>query len=148
MDHISQVINRASSHPQNEPSRQDRPHCVETLPGNHPIWELWKRMGEMYGHSWASQQGDTPNDTWLRGLEGLTPEQYGAGLRACLKRVNAFPPTLPEFIAMATGHDDQAWERQCHRVIDNAGMLPRKRTEEETKAGLENIARLKSMLMQ
>lgn len=100
-------------------------------------------MGEMYGHSWASQQGDIPNDTWIRGLVDLTPEQFAAGLRACLSRVNPFPPNLPEFRALCTGQDENAWERQCHRVIDPATLLTHKRSKEQTEAALASLRKLR-----
>ncbi len=101
--------------PHSASSETARKPTVDSLPPNHPLWELWTRLSEMYGHTWSSQQGDKPNDTWLRGLQDLTPAQYGAGLRACLARTSPFPPTLPEFRQLCTGYDPQHWERRIHK---------------------------------
>lgn len=68
--------------------------------------QLWERMAEMYGHRWTSSYGtEDANGTWRKGLAGLTPQQIGAGLVACLKRrprdgEDDWPPTLNEFRAM------------------------------------------------
>lgn len=60
---------------------------------------LWVRLGEIYGHKWASQYGQsrTAMDTWQRGLRDLTREEISAGLRALLTRDDTWPPSLPEF---------------------------------------------------
>lgn len=107
--------------PLNE-SPQSEPLSASNLPPNHPLWELWQRMSEIYGHQWASQQGDEPNDTWLRGLGDLSPAQFGAGLRALLDRQDSWPPNLVEFRQLCTGYDPQAWERQAHRTVDRPAL--------------------------
>lgn len=100
-------------------------------------------MGEMYGHSWGSQQGDTPNDTWIRGLEGVSNEQLAVGLRSCLDRHGDFPPSLPEFRQVCTGHDPCAWERQSHKTYDQSQLLEDKtgneRKLEERKSALAKM---------
>ena len=60
---------------------------------------LWVRLGEIYGHKWASQYGQsrTAMDTWQRGLRDLTREEISHGLRALLTRNETWPPSLPEF---------------------------------------------------
>ena len=72
-------------------------------------------MNEMYGHQWASQQGDEPNDTWAKGLVGITPVQYGAGLRALLTRSEKWPPNLIEFRQLCTGYDPESWRHRAER---------------------------------
>ena len=81
----------------------------------------------MYGHQWASQQGDQPNDTWIRGLYGLSNEQFGAGLRALLDRADTWPPNLVEFRQLCTDHDAGGWERQAHKIYE-----PERRLEDKT----------------
>jgi hypothetical protein len=61
------------------------------------IGQLWGRMAAMYGHKWTSNYGDADDGTWLSGLVDLSPADLADGLRACLKRTDPWPPTLPEF---------------------------------------------------
>ena len=64
-------------------------------------------MAEIYGHKFTSAHGENPNAgaalTWAKGLGGLTAEQLADGLRACIACTDPWPPTLPEFRAMALG---------------------------------------------
>ncbi len=69
-------------------------------------------MAAIYGHRWASAYGDAPEregsltiagDTWARGLSGITPAQIGDGIERCLASGEPWPPTLPEFRALALG---------------------------------------------
>lgn len=103
-------------------------------------------MGEMYGHTWASQQGDEPNNTWIRGLSGITNDQLAIGLRACLMRPDTFPPTLPEFLAMCSGTADgfqYSGESRCHRIYEPERQLENKTAMEESrKAGEQFFANL------
>ena len=111
---------------------------------SHPIWELWQRMGEIYGHQWASQQGDEPNDTWSMGLADLTPEQYGHGLRSLLNRQDKWPPNLVEFRQLATGYDPQAWERRAQKVVNTNNLIENTTAKERRMAeGLENMRKLR-----
>lgn len=69
---------------------------------------IWVRMAEIYGHKWTSAYGETADDggageTWAKGLAGITPEQLGEGLKACLASADPWPPTLPEFRARCLG---------------------------------------------
>ena len=101
-------------------------------------------MAEMYGHQWASQQGDEPNDTWARGLSDVTPEQFGAGLRALLKRAEKWPPNLVEFRQLCTGYDPQAWERRAHKIVDPSTLIEDKTSKEARRAfGLSAIRALR-----
>lgn len=65
---------------------------------------LWERMAAIYGHRWTSSFGDAadglPADTWSGGLAGLTGDQLGRGLKACVTSADPWPPTLPQFRAM------------------------------------------------
>lgn len=58
-------------------------------------------MCRIYGHKWTSAYGETDDGTWLKGMSDITPEQVAHGLTECLKRQDPWPPTLPEFRAMA-----------------------------------------------
>ncbi|MGY8791879.1 MAG: hypothetical protein ACKVKR_16615 [Pseudomonadales bacterium] len=97
----------------------------------------------MYGHQWASQQGDEPNDTWIRGLDGLSNEQFGTGLRALLGRADTWPPNLIEFRKLCTGYDGHGWARQSHKIIDSTAKIEDLGDKEKRKAeGLERIRNL------
>ena len=101
-------------------------------------------MLEMYGHQWASQQGDEPNDTWARGLCDLSEGQFGMGLSALLARGSVWPPSLPEFRQLCTGYDPGGWERKCHRIVDPGSLIENKTAKERRIAtGLEELAKLR-----
>lgn len=60
---------------------------------------LWLRMTEIYGHRWTSAHGETPTALWSTALSGLSGDQVKRGLLACLTNGDAWPPSLPEFLA-------------------------------------------------
>lgn len=47
-------------------------------------------------------------DTWAKGLAGLSPEQLGRGLEACITRTDPWPPVLAQFRALCLGIPDLA----------------------------------------
>tara|TARA_R110000782_G_scaffold125930_1_gene217560 strand:+ start:1564 stop:1884 length:321 start_codon:yes stop_codon:yes gene_type:complete len=100
---------------------------------------LWFRFSEIFGHQWASQHGDTPTDTWIRGLDGLTSEQFGVGLRALLDRDDTWPPNLVEFRQLCTGYDAGGWERQAHRIYDPDRRLEDKTSKEAAQQAGEDF---------
>lgn len=62
---------------------------------------LWLRMTELYGHKWTSVHGESDtSDTWGKVLFGLGREQLAAGMQACAKSDDPWPPSAPEFRAM------------------------------------------------
>lgn len=76
------------------------------IPGGW-LRRVWERMAAIYPHKWTSAMGVSPNaedgsltvygDTWAKGLAGLTPEELGVGLEACIRRDDRWPPVLAEF---------------------------------------------------
>lgn len=64
-------------------------------------------MGAMFGHTWASQYGESPTglagDTWAAALAGVTAQQVAEGLRATLRLGGEFPPSAPRFRALCFG---------------------------------------------
>lgn len=77
--------------------------------------EIWVKMTGIYGHRWVSAYGVSPEHAdgngrstiagamWTRGLAGLTKEQVRAAISRAVVSAEPFPPTLPEFRAMALG---------------------------------------------
>ncbi len=57
----------------------------------------------MFGHQWGSQQGASPNDTWVRGCADLTDKHLARGFSALLDRQSTWPPNLPEFRQLCRG---------------------------------------------
>lgn len=64
-------------------------------------------MAEIYGHRFTSTYGEDAGagagEMWAKGLVGITAEQMGTGLKACITRADPWPPTLPEFRALCLG---------------------------------------------
>lgn len=69
--------------------------------------QLWAVMLATYGHRWESAYGRHPEGvtaaTWSVGLADVDPEDVAAAARDCLTFGDGWPPTLPEFRAIALG---------------------------------------------
>lgn len=62
---------------------------------------LWLRMTELYGHKWTSVHGESDtSDTWGKVLFGMSREQLAAGMQACARSDDPWPPSAPEFRAL------------------------------------------------
>lgn len=82
-------------------------------------------MVAIYGHKWTSSYGlDDADDTWLRGLGGITPSEIAAGLSACVLRADPWPPTLPEFRAMCRPPADTRPNAAMYRDFPKALPAP------------------------
>lgn len=99
---------------ENAASSRGSTTTTEPQPLSKPILrDLWTRMSAIYGHRWNSAYGDlsedgtgkptVAGDTWKRGLLGVTAQQVGTGLNACIASAEPWPPTLPEFRALCLG---------------------------------------------
>lgn len=85
---------------------------VSEPPAAH-LRRLWERMVGIYGHTWNSAHGLSPQDeqgrltiagdTWSKALTGLSPSQLAAGLEACIAEGEDFPPAAGRFRAMCLG---------------------------------------------
>lgn len=129
-----------------ESERSASERAESMLPPEHPVWEVWERMAEIYGHKWGSQYGDMPSDTWCRGVASLTDRQLARGLSACLERKDVWPPNLAEFRQLCTGDDGVNWERQCHRIYQPDRLLEDATQKAKTAAEAETaIARMKEL---
>ena len=66
--------------------------------------EFWLRMATLFGHTWVSQYGASPNgiagETWSGVLADLTDDQLALGLRECVVLGGEFPPSAPKFRAL------------------------------------------------
>ncbi len=139
LDEIQETMNQSDLRHRSAPTRAENSFDAKNLPSDHPMWELWERMGEMFGHQWASQQGECPNDTWLRGCADLSVEQLGQGIKALLDRGVDWPPSLPAFRALCR----QNWESRIHQPFVPATALEDLSTKERKlamrKAGLAQL---------
>lgn len=128
----------ASSLPTNKP-------LTESVPADHPIWQLWRFMSEFYGAAFASQYGDTPNASWVHALRELEPRDYRRGIDLLTHRDNSFPPNPGEFVAMIG--NDTSWERQHHKIIDTTHLIEDTTAKEKRCAdGLDAIRALREQV--
>src|SRR5690606_16865296 len=86
--------------------------CSEPIPA---AWlrRVWERLAAVYPSKWRAAMGESPQaddgkltvygDTWAKGLAGLSPEQLGRGLEACITRTDPWPPVLAQFRALCLG---------------------------------------------
>lgn len=93
MRKAGEIARRAASQPSTE-SAAPTPQHLRTAA------KFWLRMTEIYGHKWTSAHGETPTDLWSTALSALSGEAVKAGLHACLTSGDAWPPSLPEFLAV------------------------------------------------
>ena len=96
METVAQAARAALSNPEPSPSSTAFDEIARL---NKRDSKLWLRMGELYGHKWASQMGTAPSELWLKALSGLSDEQVKVGVNACLYSEDQWPPSLPEFVA-------------------------------------------------
>jgi hypothetical protein len=87
---------------------------------------IWQRMGEIYGHRWASAWGESSNpdgtltsaaSTWLDGLRDMELEQIGKGFEKMVKNGMEWPPTLPEFVAMCREKPLAPYHRMAEKAL-------------------------------
>ena len=92
------------------------------------IEKLFQKFEDFYGAKWAAQYGNFPRErvkrTWAEELSGFsdTPSAIGKALDA--QKSSAFPPTLPEFLALCR----EAAKRIGHATVP---ALPHVPTAEE-----------------
>lgn len=68
------------------------------LPSKAIMRKLWETMTDIYGNHWINNHGDhDKNDTWRKGLYGVTPTMLGMGIKHMLKANLVYPPNLVEF---------------------------------------------------
>lgn len=63
---------------------------------------LWNRLRQMYGSRFLDQFGTEPNDLWITAVDGLLDAQIKLALQRLVREGSQHPPTLPEFMAIAT----------------------------------------------
>lgn len=112
-----------------QPSRESAPPMPD-------LSELWIRMTELYGHRWLSQYGETPADTWIRGLADMSTADLGTGIIACVKSGESWPPSLPEFRAYCRPPKRE----NAAAYVYSGPMLPHKLSDEDRAKGRAAIA--------
>lgn len=107
------------------------------------VLRLFARFAEVYGsQKTAAMWGDVGVDSlvpvWAEALGRFDAATLGAAVRAMPERDSAWPPTLPEFVAMC---------RDQRVRPEHMPALPvPKRTPEEIAAGAEQMQRIREML--
>ena len=81
--------------------------------------QLWPRMTDLFGYKFTSQFGESPSDTWVRCLEGLTGRQIASGLQALVDDTPDWPPGAGNFRSLCLGRGKSLEESQ-HGVIREA----------------------------
>lgn len=67
------------------------------------ISTLWTLLGQTWGAKFFEQYGSRANEAWSAGLASIPAEQAKGALFKLIGSGTPFPPTLPEFMALAKG---------------------------------------------
>ena len=109
------------------------------------VERLFARFAAMYGDGamrrmWGQQDADAVKAIWARALGRVELADIASGLQALEAAGNAFPPTLPEFVALCVRKPDAvpAAHRRLLPVPD--------RTKDEIAAGAAQMDRIRGML--
>lgn len=139
---VSDVLKRSAPSASGQPWKHQEARSSTTKPAclrREHIARLWQRMAAIYGHKWVSSYGaDDSDDTWLRGLGDIAPQEVADGLSACIERADPWPPTLPEFRALCREPPDcrphAAMYREFPKALPPAEMTPEQRAEAEARS--------------
>lgn len=86
------------------------------------------RMAALFGHTFTSQYGTSPNgvagDTWAAVLAGLSGEQLACGLREVVKLGSDWPPSAPRFRMLCLNIPSLAHVRQEFKSADSKHRSP------------------------
>lgn len=123
---------------------------------------LWEKMTHLYGHKFTSSFGPSAINehgglsdsaqTWASGLSGITGDQLASGLRGCLEREDAWPPTLPEFRGLCLGKGlneyGLTYTPECYRVspVSHDKRLSSDERDEMRERGRGHSAKLRESL--
>lgn len=128
--HINQALQNAQAKTENG----------STPPTDRGMVYLWEQMTYLFGHKFTSTYGESAvvdgvltdvAKTWAIALTGITGEQIANGLEACVNKGEAWPPSLPEFVAMCKkqglnefglNHTPQ-YHHGCYRPIRDRSKL-------------------------
>lgn len=109
------------------------------------VTAMWERMSQIFGHKWASQEGEIREANgqyasrfllWCRKTAHLTDEQWARGFRTLEQRVREagrqgdviWPPSYAAFL----GFCEEAPKARGHRYFDRSTALEDK-TERERR---------------
>jgi hypothetical protein len=62
---------------------------------------FWNLLGQTWGSRFIDQYGPNPNDAWAACLASVPVDVARDALKKLIAGGSPFPPTLPEFIALA-----------------------------------------------
>jgi len=68
--------------------------------GSDIVLDLWQTFAMMYGNTFVSQYGESPDKVWAWAIRKLSRESVKRGIAACVEAGGDFPPSLPRFLEM------------------------------------------------
>ena len=124
MDNINKLLNqnpRSLIESKQEPNRENERELQERAESLTD--KAWTKLTAMYGHKFASQFGETPDDTWVTCLRGISPRQIADGLNACLESHPVWPPGAAQFRGLCLGlfiekDGTDSWQQRKMAALD------------------------------
>jgi len=153
MKHINNLINQNPASLTG--STQIQPHEEKRERAEDLVDNLWGKMGAMYGHKFASQFGETPDETWITCLTGISGRQMADGLNHCLTHHTEWPPGAAQFRALCLGQfidkdgNDSSWQHagQAYKEFQTEKLIESDEiTTKRKKAGHSALSDMKKLL--
>ena len=81
---------------------------------------LWDRFGEMFGARFYDQFGSEPSQAWVEAVGEVRADQIKSALTKIRNSGSQYPPSLPEFLALARSQKPpQVEERDTGLKLDH-----------------------------
>lgn len=78
---------------------------------------LWDRFGEMFGARFYDQFGSEPSRSWIVAVDEVRADQIKAALSKIRNSGSQYPPSLPEFLALARSQRLQQPAEQSSNLV-------------------------------
>jgi hypothetical protein len=107
------------------------------------VERIFERMTAVYGHQkiavmWTGVEPESVKRVWAEALGKYPADAVAAAVRAMPDECGAWPPTLPEFVAVVKAHVQAPEHRRALPVPA--------RTEREIREGAEQMGKIRAML--
>lgn len=98
---MEQAAKKANQFLESQPASEEQTRTETARCSDEDVLAIWERMGSIYGHKWTGTYGEKIDPVWKRALQSMPVDRLKLALARCARRDDAWPPSLPEFMALA-----------------------------------------------